>query len=148
MTVKRVLHYRRRSSDVGLVFPRRLKSLEDSDNLLSYTDSDFVGDWADTKSQGGFLFHVYGGPIDWQLKKQLLVIISTTKVEYVACSKATCKVQGLIQLHNDITGELVLQPISCNSNGILKNIWLGVSMLRQSTLIFSFLTVESFTPKV
>jgi len=44
MVAKRVLHYLKRNSDVGLVFPRRSKSIEGSDNLLSYTDSDFVGD--------------------------------------------------------------------------------------------------------
>jgi len=66
---KTVLRYLKGTSDVGLVFPRRSKSREESDVLVGYTDSDFAGDRADRKSQGGFIFHAYGGPIDWQSKK-------------------------------------------------------------------------------
>ena len=58
-----------------------------------YTDSDFAGDRADRKSPCDFLFYEYGGPIDWQSKKQLLVATSTTESEYGACCEATQKGQ-------------------------------------------------------
>ena len=135
MTVaKRVLRYLKGTSDVGLVFPGRSTLGAEKDVLLGYTDSDFAGDRADRKSQGGYIFYAHGGPIDWQLKKQLLVAISTTEAEYVACSEATRKARCLIQLHKDVTGELVTPPIYCDSNGVLKNIWSGVSSAKTKPL--------------
>jgi len=122
---KCVLRYLKGTADIGLVFPG--SSASSSTRVLhGYTDSDFAGDRADRKSQGGYFFRAYDGPIDWQSKKELLVA-STTKAEFVACSEATRKVRCLIQLHKDVTGELVVPPIYCDSNCALKNIWSGVS---------------------
>ena len=72
-TAKRVLRYLKGTSEVGLVFPGRSTSEVDTDVLHGYTDSDFAGDRADRKSQGGYFFRAYGAPIDWQSNKQLLV---------------------------------------------------------------------------
>ena len=135
---KRVLRYLKSTSDVGLVFPGRSKSTEDTDALVGYTDSDFAGDRADRKSQGGFIFHAYGGPIDWQSKKQLLVATSTTEAEYVACSETTRKARCLIQLHKVVTSELVSPLIYCNSNGALKNFWSGVSSAKTKHIDIRF----------
>ena len=60
---KRVLRYLKGTSDVGLVFPGRLTLGAETDVLLGYTDSDFAGDRADRKSQGGYIFYAFGGPI-------------------------------------------------------------------------------------
>jgi hypothetical protein len=135
---KRVLRYLKTTADVGIVFPGSSTSEPDTDVLFGYTDSDFAGDRADRKSQGGFIFYAYGGPIDWQSKKQLLVATSTTEAEYVACSEATRKARWLIQLHKDVTGELVTPPIYCDSNGALKNIWSGVSSAKTKHIDIRF----------
>jgi len=107
-------------------------------HLHGYTDSDFAGDRSDRKSQGGYIFRLYGGLIDWQSKKQLLVATSTTEAEYVACSEATRKARCLIQLHKDVTGDLVSPPIYCDSNGALKNIWSGVSSAKTKHIDIRF----------
>jgi hypothetical protein len=101
----------------------RLTSEANTDVSHGYTDSDFADNRADRKSQDGFFFYAYDGPIDWQLKKQLLIATSTTETKYVASSEATCKARWLIQLHKDVTGELVTPPIYYDSNHTLKNIW-------------------------
>jgi len=69
-------------ADIGLVYPASSVS-SSFDTLHGHTDSGFAGDRADRKPQGGFLFQAYGGPIDWQPEKQLLVATSTTEAEYV-----------------------------------------------------------------
>ena len=141
---KRVLRYLKGTANIGLVFPASAPI--DTGSLASgstgvlhgYTDSDFAGDRADRKSQGGYFFRAHGGPIDWQSKKQLLVATSTTEAEYVACSEATRKARCLIQLHKDVTGELVVPPIYCDSNGALKNIWSGVSSAKTKHIDIRF----------
>jgi len=66
------------------------------------------------------------------------VAASTTEAEYVACSKATREAQCLIQLHKDVTGELVIPPIYCDSNGALKNIRSGVSSAKTKHIDIRF----------
>jgi len=70
---KRVLRYLKGTADIGLVFPSAMESGTSASNstgiLHGYTDSDFAGDRAYRKSQGGFLFRANGATIDWQSKK-------------------------------------------------------------------------------
>jgi hypothetical protein len=95
--------------------------------LVGYTDSDFAGDRADRKSQGGYIFKVNGAPISWLSRKQGLVAFSTTKAEYIACSDVTREAEWQVQLHKDVTGETAVPTIYCDSNGALKTIYSGVS---------------------
>jgi hypothetical protein len=85
---------------------------------IGYTDSDWAGDKAAYKSQGGYVFQACNGPISWQSRKQNLVALSTTEAEFVACSNAVREAQWLIQLHKDVTGEDAT-PVSIfsDSNG-------------------------------
>jgi hypothetical protein len=152
---KRVLRYLKGTADIGMIFPSStassslpsgLSAFSASGSTVSsgtgilhgYTDLDFAGDRADRKSQGGFLFRANGAKIDWQSKKQLLVATSTTEAEYVACSEATRKARCLIQLHKDVTGELVVPPIYCDNNGALKNIRSGVSSAKTKHIDIGF----------
>jgi len=57
------------------------------------------------------------------------------------------KARCLIQLHKDVTSEIVT-PMHSDSNGALMDIWSGISSARRSTSIFDFTTVESFVLKV
>ena len=130
---KRVLRYLKHTADAKLVFPGPGKASGESGSdlnpavLVGYTDSDFAGDMADRKSQGGYVFKAYGGPISWKSQKQPLVASSTTQAEYIACSEAAKKVQGLVQLHRDVTGDKVVPTIYCDSNGALSTIHSGNS---------------------
>ena len=122
---KRVLQYLKATAYVKLVFPSTTST--EASPLVGYTDSDFTGDRADRKSQGGHIFKVYGAPISWLLRKQGLVAFSTTEAEYIACSNATREAEWLAQLHKDVTSETVVPTIYCDSNGALKTIYSGVS---------------------
>jgi hypothetical protein len=122
---KRVLRYLKATADVKLVFPSTTST--EASPLVGYTDSDFAGDRADRKSQGGHIFKVYGAPISWLSRKQGLVAFSTTEAEYIACSDATREAEWLVRLHKDVTGETVVPTIYCDSNGALKTIYSGVS---------------------
>jgi hypothetical protein len=117
---KRVLRYLKSAADFKLVFPR---SPTDSSPLVGYTDSDFARDINGRKSQGGYIFKAYSGPVSWKSYKQSMVALSTTEAEYVACSEAAREAQWLAKLHKDVVGNLGNPlPVRTDSNGALKNI--------------------------
>jgi hypothetical protein len=62
---KRVLRYLKYTAVAKLVFPGPGGS---SEALVGYTDSDWVGDKHDRKSQGGYIFKMAGAPISWKSK--------------------------------------------------------------------------------
>jgi len=117
---KRVLRYLKHTADLKLVFPCTSTT---SKPLVGFTDSDFAGDIDGRKSQGGYVFKAYNGPVSWKSYKQKTVSLSTTEAEYVACSEAAREAQWLAKLHMDIVGNLEPPlPIFTDSNGVLKNI--------------------------
>ena len=122
---KQVLQYLKATANAKLVFPSM--TLTEASPLVRFTDSDFAGDRAAPKSQGGHIFKVYGARISWLLRKQGLVAFSTTEAEYIACSNTTREAEWLVRLHKDVTGETVVPTIYCDSNGALKTIYSGVT---------------------
>eukprot|EP00253_Pinus_taeda_P012912 PITA_12912 len=55
---------------------------EASPLLVSFIDSDWVGDPNDRKSTVGYLFTLGSRPITWACKKQSAISLSSTEVEY------------------------------------------------------------------
>ena len=55
--------------------------------LECYSDAAFA-DNADRRSSDGFLFMLFGGPIDWKASRQLTVTTSSTEAELLALSQA------------------------------------------------------------
>lgn len=64
--------------------------------LLSYTDSDYAGDVNDRKSTSGYMFLPGTGAIAWTFKKQPVVTLSTTKVEFIF-SSSVCFTSSLVE---------------------------------------------------
>jgi hypothetical protein len=60
----------------------------DSNQLSSYTDSDFVGSLDDRKHTSGHFFQLGTNLISWASKKQPIVSISSAEAEYVAATSA------------------------------------------------------------
>jgi len=91
---KRVLRYLKVTADAKLVFPSMTST--EASPLVGYTNSDFAGNRADRKSQGGHIFKVYGASISWLSRNQELVAFFTTEAEYIACSDATREAEWLV----------------------------------------------------
>lgn len=53
-------------------------------------DSDYVGDLDDRKSTSGYIFMKGSAVVLWCSSKQLIVTLSTTKVEFVAVTSCAC----------------------------------------------------------
>eukprot|EP00253_Pinus_taeda_P027099 PITA_27099 len=54
------------------------------------------------KSASGYVFHMGSGAISWASKKQPVVSLSTTEVEYVAATAATCQAVWLRRVLRDL----------------------------------------------
>ncbi|XP_059064572.1 secreted RxLR effector protein 161-like [Cryptomeria japonica] len=54
-------------------------------------DSDWEGSIDDRKSTFGYVFHLGLSAIPWASKKQPIIALSTTEVEYIAANVAACQ---------------------------------------------------------
>lgn len=65
-----------------------------------FTESDFSGDWNDRKSTYGYLILLDGAAVSWSSKKQSIVALSSTEVEYVAaaaCAYQVVWIRGILE---------------------------------------------------
>ena len=87
---KRVLWYLNGTRDLSIHYMRR----EHTQKLIGYADADFGSDPVDRKSfSDGYLFEIGGNFVDWSVRKQQTVALSTAEAEYVSLSLAAS--QGL-----------------------------------------------------
>jgi hypothetical protein len=88
----------------------------DSNQLSSYTDSDFAGSLDDRKSTSGHVFQLGTNLISWASKKQLIVSISSAEAEYVAATSASCQAVWLRRILKDMAHtENDPTPIFCDN---------------------------------
>ena len=83
---KRILRYLKGTIEFGIYYKKG-----ESIIIVSYIDSDFAGDIDDRKSTSRFVFLLGSGAVSWSSKKQPVVILSTTKVEYIAVASYACQ---------------------------------------------------------
>jgi hypothetical protein len=60
--------------------------------FTSASDTTYA-DNLDRKSSKGYIFSLFGGPIDWKAGKQKTIITSTTKAELLALSRAAKEIR-------------------------------------------------------
>jgi hypothetical protein len=90
-----------------------------SDEIIGYCDSDWAGCQDTRRSQTGWIYKVYGGPVCWQSKCQPTVATSTVEAEYQACSAAAREALWLRQLLADFNVPCTPMKIMCDSQGAL-----------------------------
>ena len=75
-------------------------------DIRCFVDVDWAGDLDQRRSKSGYVFNLFGGAVSWMSKKQSVVTLSTTEVEYMAASHASkeavwlqrlCSSMGLVQ---------------------------------------------------
>jgi len=60
-----------------------------------YTNVDWAGNVSDRRSTNGFMFSFGNGVISWSNKKQPIVALSSTEVEYKSASIVACEIVWL-----------------------------------------------------
>jgi hypothetical protein len=87
-TIKRVFRYLRGTTNYGLCYQGRL-GLDRVVEIHGFVDVDWVGDMDRRRSTSGYMFNLFGGAISWMSKRQAVVALSTTEVEYMAATHAS-----------------------------------------------------------
>jgi hypothetical protein len=104
-TIKRVFRYLHGTSSYGLCYQGR-PGLHRVVDIHGFVDVDWAGDLDCRISTSGYVFNLFGEAISWMRKRQAVVALSTTEVEYMATTHASkeevwlqrlCSSIGLVQ---------------------------------------------------
>ncbi|CAL2237047.1 unnamed protein product [Prunus armeniaca] len=89
--------------------------------ILGFTDSDHAGDLDDRKSTSSYVFMIGAGAVSWSSKKQQIVTLSTTEVEFVAATSCACQAiwlkRMLEELHCYQEGSI---QVFCDNSSAIK----------------------------
>ncbi|KAK2073967.1 hypothetical protein P8C59_008204 [Phyllachora maydis] len=69
---------------------------------IGFSDSDFAGDKATSKSTYGYLYKLAGGPISWKTKRATTIAHSTLEAETDGLTEAIREVQWIIGLFSEL----------------------------------------------
>ncbi|KAK2067126.1 hypothetical protein P8C59_000886 [Phyllachora maydis] len=69
---------------------------------IGFSNSDFVGDKATSKSTYGYLYKLAGRPISWKTKRATTIALSTLEAETDGLTEAIHEVQWIIGLFSDL----------------------------------------------
>ncbi|KAK2074246.1 hypothetical protein P8C59_008467 [Phyllachora maydis] len=69
---------------------------------IGFSDSDFAGDKATSKSTYGYLYKLAGRPISWKTKRATTIALSTLEAETDGLTEAIREVQWIIGLFSEL----------------------------------------------
>jgi hypothetical protein len=72
-------------------------------DIQGFIDADWVGDMDRRRSTSEYVFNLFGGVVKWMSKRQVVVELSTTKVEYMEATHASKEAIWLHRLCSSIT---------------------------------------------
>jgi hypothetical protein len=93
------------TASYGLCYQGRLV-LDKVVDIHGFVDADWAGDLDHRRSTSGYVFNLFREAISWMRKRQVVVALSTTEVEYMATTHASketiwlqilCSCTGLVQ---------------------------------------------------
>jgi hypothetical protein len=88
-------------------------------DIHGFVHADWAGDLDHRRSTSGYVFNLFGGKISWMRKRQIVVALSTTEVEYVAATHVSKEAVCLQRLYLGIG--LVQQAVilDCDSQSAI-----------------------------
>lgn len=95
--IKRTLKYLKGTASLAL----QLGITGNQDKLTGYADANWAEDRDTRKSNSGYIFKLFDGPISWRCKRQPCVALSSTEAEFIALSEACKEAQWLRRLLTD-----------------------------------------------
>jgi hypothetical protein len=106
LAATRILKYLKKCPGQGLFFSRQSPLF-----LSGFSDADWAGCLDSRRSISGQCFFLGNSLISWRTKKQLTVSRSSSEAEYRALGAATCELQWLLFLLNDLHVTTVKLPV-------------------------------------
>ncbi|KAI5328057.1 hypothetical protein L3X38_027453 [Prunus dulcis] len=102
-TDKRVLHYLKGTTDLGLFYNKETRNKKEArGELMGFSDSDYVDDLNDRKSTSGYVFMLSSAAVSWSSKKQPVFTLSTTEAEFIAATSSACQAVWLRRLLEEL----------------------------------------------
>ena len=90
-------------------------------DLFGFTNSDYAGDVDDRKSMVGYVFMMGSTVVLWCSKKQPIVTLSTTEVEFIVATTCTCQTIWLRKILEELHfKQLEPIPIYCDNISTIK----------------------------
>ncbi|KAM1493017.1 hypothetical protein ACFX10_024846 [Malus domestica] len=120
MAAKRILRYVKGTASFGVFYRKG-----EDEKLFGYTDSDYARDQDDKKSTSSYVFMINSSAVSWSSKKQPMVTLSTTEVEFIATTSSACQVvwvrRILKNLSHGQSGPTVVYCDNISAIKLLKN---------------------------
>lgn len=92
-----------------------------NEELFAFTESDYAGDEADSRSTSGYVFLLSAGAVSWMSKKQTIVTLSTTEAEFVAAATCACQVVWMRQVLKNLShNQEGSTTIMCDNSSTIK----------------------------
>lgn len=100
---ERCIVYLRDHKSLALEFDGRVRTSADIELVFKgASDASFADDLETRRSTEGYLFKLFGGPIDWKSRKQQTVTTSTTEAELLSLQHAAKELEAWRHLFNDV----------------------------------------------
>jgi hypothetical protein len=99
--VKRVFRYFHGTASYGLCY-EEIPRLDKVVDIHGFVDAYWARDLDCRRSTSAYVFNLFGGAISWMRKRQVVVALSNTKVEYMASTHASKEVVWLQRLCSGI----------------------------------------------
>jgi hypothetical protein len=93
--------------------------------IRAYSDSDYAGDVIDRKNTTGFVIMYAGGPIAWCSKKQNIVALLSTEVEYIAAAECVKEILYVKTLMFELIDRKVSIELNVDNQSAMKLIKSG-----------------------
>lgn len=113
--VDRVIQYLYSTRFLAIRYAPADSDKQDPASIFTAASDAAFADNLDRKSSEGFLFKLYGGPLDWTAKKQKTISTSTTEAELLALSEAAKQLIWWHRLFQDICFEGASTTIDCDN---------------------------------
>jgi phosphoribosyl-AMP cyclohydrolase len=117
-TVKKVFRYLHGTTSYGLCYQGR-SGLDRVVDIHSFVDAYWDGDLDCRRSTSGYVFNLFGGAISWMSKRQAVVALSTTEVEYMATTHASKEAVWLQRLYSGIGLVQQVVRLDCDSQSAI-----------------------------
>ncbi|KAK2373796.1 hypothetical protein QL285_074807 [Trifolium repens] len=116
--IKRIIRYVKGTLGYGIIYKH---VIDEKLKLVGWSDSDYARDLDDRKSTSGYVFMLGTNAISRSSKKQPIVTLSTTEVEFVAAASCACQ---CIWLRSILSHLRIVQASStviyCDNNSSIK----------------------------
>jgi len=120
------MRYVKRTTELGILYKKK----ESNVKLLTFTDSGYVSDLDDRRSTSGYVFMIGSEAVSWYSRKQPVVTLSTTKVEYIAAILCACQCIWLKRIMEEDEWTII------HCDRALAFSWLGIQFFMEKVSIF------------